>query len=69
MTEKVCTISPTVGHNFITNSPLTLYFAADTEETQSTDTDVPSLKGEEVQQGKGEGDGNDISVQEEDIGE
>ena len=44
----MCTISPTVGHNFITVSPLTLYFTADTEEIKSTDTDVPSLKGKEV---------------------
>ena len=69
MTENVCIISPTVGHNFITVSLLTLYFTADTEETESTDTDVPSLKGEEGQQGEGEGDGNDISVKEEHIGE
>ena len=58
MTENVCTISPTVEHNFITISLLTLYFTADTEETKSTGTDVPSLEGEEVQQC--EGNGNDI---------
>ena len=59
-TENVCTISPIVGHNFITISLPTLYFTADTEESKSTNTDVPSLKGEEVQQGEGEGDGNDV---------
>ena len=41
MTENVCTIPPTVGHNFLTISLLTLYFTADKEETESTNTDVP----------------------------
>ena len=59
---------PTIGYNFITISLLTLYFTADTEETESTVTDVPIFKDEELHQREGVPDGNDISAQEEDVG-